>query len=233
VQYSKDDVGTGRGLTGSEAVTQVLAGIGGDTLVRDATVQSGEDGCTITVDLSQNDEEVSEVWIADLVTGAIAELMRTDETTTSTEVANAVATGPDHAGEELSTNLGIGAVRLGQVFNSPSDSVLISHVQDVAKQFGLTVSEMQVLHPLESALIVTLVVPDTSQVDWTVDQLRSAIVGDSPDVEGILLELDDSQGNPLLRSGVAYRTGEGGLWFAPGQDATFGAVHGGPPPPMR
>jgi len=54
-------------------------------------------------------------------------------------------------------------------------------------------------------------------------------VGKSPVVEGLLIELDDSHGQPLLQSGVAYRTGEGGLWFAPGQDARFGAVHGGTP----
>jgi hypothetical protein len=55
------------------------------------------------------------------------------------------------------------------------------------------------------------------------------LVGKSPDVEGILIELYDPDGQPLLQSGVAYRTGSGGLWFAPGQDERFGAIHGGMP----
>lgn len=74
-----------------------------------------------------------------------------------------------------------------------------------------------------------LVVPDGAGTDWTIDRLQTELVGESPDVEGVFLELDDSQGQPLLQSGVAYRTGEGGLWFGPGQDARFGAVHGGTP----
>lgn len=57
----------------------------------------------------------------------------------------------------------------------------------------------------------------------------AALVGATPDVEGVLIQLDNPAGKPLLISGVAYRTGEGGLWFAPGQDERFGALHGGTP----
>jgi hypothetical protein len=71
--------------------------------------------------------------------------------------------------------------------------------------------------------------PEGATIDWTIDELRTDLVGESPDVEGVFIELGDSHGQPLLQSGVAYRTGEGGLWFAPGQDARFGAVHGGTP----
>ncbi len=137
--------------------------------------------------------------------------------------------GPGEGGDSITTNLGVGAVRLGQVFGSPSDSALAAHVADVARRHGLEVGDLQVLRPLESALRVTFVVQTDATIDWTVDELRTALVGQPPDVEGILMELDDSDGQTLLQSGVAYRTGEGGLWFAPGQDERFGAVHGGTP----
>src|SRR5262249_6032366 len=122
-----------------------------------------------------------------------------------------------------------GAVALGQVFGSPSDAVLTSQVNTVAQQFGLKVASLTILHPLESALEVTFVVPDAATIDWTIGQLGDALVGHSPDVEGLLIELDNSAGQPLLRTGAAYRTGEGGLWFASGEGDRFGAVHGGTP----
>ncbi|MCW2786040.1 MAG: hypothetical protein JWP74_2557 [Marmoricola sp.] len=158
--------------------------------------------------------------------GAVAELMRTDEATFSDEVASATATGPDKAGVTTETGLGIGAVSLGQVFDSPSDSALAARVRDVAQKFGLKVGALKILHPLSAAIDVTFVVPDDTPITWTIDQLRAALVGSSPDVEGALIELDSPSGAPLLRSGVAYRNGEGGLWFAHQQDSRFGAGHG-------
>jgi hypothetical protein len=121
-------------------------------------------------------------------------------------------------------------VRLGQLFGPPSDSTLAARIADVAWSHGLIVADLQILHPLESAVDVTFVVPDGATIDWTIDELRTALVGKSPDVEGVLIELDDSRGQPLLQSGAAYRTGEGGIWFAPGQDGRFGVTHGGTPP---
>jgi len=178
------------------------------------------------VALAKNNDDVPDVWVADLAVGALGERMRTNQAVISDEIASATAVGPGSSGAQVTSNLGLGAVSLGQVFDSPSDAVLTSQVNTVAQQFGLKVSSLSILHPLESALQVTFVVPDSATIDWTLDQLRTALVGASPDVEGVLIELDNSAGQPLLLAGVAYRTGEGGLWFAPGQDVRFGAVHG-------
>jgi hypothetical protein len=73
---------------------------------------------------------------------------------------------------------------------------------------------------------VTFVVPDGATIDWTIDELRDAVAGRPTEVEGVLIELDDPGGQPLLQSGASYRDGLGGLWFAPGQDDRFGAQHG-------
>jgi hypothetical protein len=186
-------------------------------------------GLQVVVTLTRNDGRVPDVWLADLAVGAVAERSRSNQAVANDVVASATAVGPGEGGQTVTTSLGVGAVRLGQVFGSPSDSALTAHVADVAKSHGLAVADLQILHPLETAVRVTFVVPDGAAVDWTIDQLRTALVGDPPDVEGLFIELDDSHGQPLLQSGVAYRTGEGGLWFAPGEDARFGAVHGGTP----
>jgi hypothetical protein len=179
--------------------------------------------------LTRNDDSVPDVWLADLAVGAVAERSHSDQAVANDLVSSAIAVGPGKGGNQVISYLGIGAVRLGQVFGPPGDSALTAHVADVAERHGLTVADLQILHPLESALSVTFVVPDDAKIDWTIDALRTDLVGDSPDVEGVYIELDDARGQPLLQSGAAYRTGEGGLWFAPGQDARFGAVHGGTP----
>jgi hypothetical protein len=213
----------------SDAAAQVMKDLSGEPQLAGVTTESTPSGLQVVVTLTRNEDGVPDVWLADLAVGAIAERSHTDQAVANDLVSSATAVGPGKGGEPVTTYLGVGAVRLGQVFGSPSDSALTAQVADVAKTHGLTVAELQILHPLESALSVKFVVPDGATIDWTIDQLRTDLVGGSPDVEGVFIELDDSHGQPLLQSGVAYRTGEGGLWFAPGQDARFGAVHGGTP----
>jgi hypothetical protein len=216
-------------VSASDATAQVMNGLSSEPQLAGLTTKSTPSGLQVAVTLTRNDDGVPDVWLADLAVGALAERSRTDQAVASDLVSSATAVGPGKGGNTVTTSLGIGAVRLGQVFGSPSDSALTAHVADVAKRHGLTVADLQILHPLESALSVKFVVPDGAKIDWTIDALRTDLVGASPDVEGLLIELDDAHGQPLLQSGAAYRTGEGGLWFAPGQDARFGAVHGGTP----
>jgi hypothetical protein len=216
-------------LSASNATTRVLNDLAGESQLASLATTSTPSGLQVVVTLTHNDDRVPDVWLADLAVGAVAERSHSGQAVANDIIASATAVGPGAGGTSVTTSLGVGAVRLGQVFGSPSDSALRAHVSDVAESHGLVVADLQILHPLESALQVTFVVPNGARIDWTIDQLRNELVGESPDVEGVLIELDDSQGQPLLESGVAYRTGEGGLWFAPGQDVRFGAVHGGTP----
>ena len=207
---------------------QVLRDLAG-TNVQGLQASTSPAGLVVTVTLAKNNDAVPDVWLAGLAVGALGELMRTNQAVINDEIASATAVGPGSSGAPVTSDVTPGAVSLGQVFDSPSDAVLTSQVNTVAQQFGLKVSSLSILHPLESALQVTFIVPDSATINWTLDQLRTALVGASPDVEGILIELDNSAGQPLLLAGGTYRTGQGGLWFAPGQDGRFGAIHGGAP----
>jgi hypothetical protein len=120
-----------------------------------------------------------------------------------------------------------GGTALGKRVDPPSDAELLGRVDDASRQFGISVRSAEVLYPSGSALSVSFVVPDDPRPDWTIDQLRTALVGTTPDVDGALISLVTTDGDELLVAGTAYRSGEGGLWFAPGQDERFGAVHGG------
>ncbi len=228
VTYASGESSTSA-VTASDATSQVMNALASESQLVGLTSTSTRSGLQLVVALAHNDDRVADVWLADLAVGAVAERSHSGHAVANDIIATATAVGPSTGGDSHTTDLGVGAVRLGQLFGSPADSLLSAQVANVAKRHGLTVGDLQVLHPLESALRVTFVVPDGAKIDWTIDQLRTELVGEWPDVEGVFLELDDSHGEPLLQSAVAYRTGEGGLWFAPGQDARFGAVHGGTP----
>ena len=216
-------------LTPNAAAALVMRALSDEPQLAGLSTTSTPSALEVTVSLTHNDDRVPDVWLAGLAVGAIAELAHSEQTAAGNLISSATAIGPGKGGGLVTTHLGVGAVRLGQVFGSPSDSALTAHIADVAMRFGLKVADLRILHPLESALRVAFVVPNDVTIDWTIDQLRTALVGQPPDVEAVLIELDDPNGQPLLQSGVAYRTGEGGLWFAPGQDDRFGAVHSHPP----
>lgn len=229
VTYASGQATSRDSLSASDATSLVMKDLSSERQLAGLTTKSTLSGLEVVVTLTRNDDRVTDVWLADLAVGAVAERSHSDQAVANDVIASATAVGPGKGEGSVTTYLGVGAVRLGQVFGSPSASTLTAHVAEVAKRHGLAVGDLQILHPLESALRVTFVVPDGARIDWTVDQLRTELVGESPDVEGVFIELDDSHGQPLLQSGVAYRTGEGGLWFGAGQDARFGAVHGGTP----
>jgi hypothetical protein len=174
-------------------------------------------------------DQVTSRWHANLAAGAYTELVHTDEAAYSELIESALAIGPDADGSEASAPLGTGAARLGQQFNSPTDDDLTAHLTDVARRFGLKVVDLQILHPLESAVSLALVVPDGAEIAWTIDDLSVALFGKSPNVEGDLIALRSPKGEALLRRTAAFRVGSGSLWFAPGQDERFGAVHGSAP----
>jgi hypothetical protein len=204
-----------RGLTITQAVAQVLADFAG-TPVRNITVRSLKlrDGPTdppwLTVEFAGVDPNgVEATWLDVLAPEAVANLMSHDEPTTQAAIGG------------------------GQQFNSPSDDVLRSRIHDAAQKFGLEVRALTILHPLDSAVSVSFTVPDNAMVSWTIDQLRAAVEGSPRTLEGSLIQLYSTSGELLLSSGCAYRTGLGGLSFAPGQDERFAAMHGHPAQPSR
>jgi hypothetical protein len=216
-------------ITSNDAVEHVLDGLSAEPQLAGLAIKSTSSGIEVSVSLSHNDDHVRDVWLADVAVGAVSELLHSDQSVANDFISSATAVGMGEGGVPITTQLGVGAVRLGQLFGSPDDSILAARVAEVARRHGLEVGQTRILHPLETALDVTFTVPQGATIDWTIDELRTELAGQSPDVEALLIELDDADGKPLLQAGVAYRTGEGGLWFAPGQDERFGALHGGSP----
>ncbi|MFT4288724.1 hypothetical protein [Nocardioides sp.] len=175
-------------------------------------------------------DDVEPNWLGAVAQGAVADLMRADEERTADVIGGGVVfdTGPD--GIPVTVVLGTGSIEAGQQFESPADAALRAHVQDVAKEFNLSVESIDIFHPLNSVIRVILDVPDGVDPQWTIDDLTGALAGSPKIVEALFVELRSPQGVALLRQGSAYRVGEGGLWTAPGQDVRFGATRSVPTP---
>jgi hypothetical protein len=217
--------------TGDEAISLVLKGMAG-TEVRSASVMGVPTGSAATaprvsvqVDSDQGDD-LYPVWLGGLVQGAVADLMRDDEETTADVIGGRQVEDTDQSGAPVTIKLGTGSVVGGQAFHSPSDDELEARADAAARKFGLELLSVEVMHPLESAISVRFAVPEEGELTWTIDDLRDAVAGSPLSVEGVFIEIVSPSGKSLLRTGTSYRTGEGGLSFAPGQDDRFGALHG-------
>lgn len=217
------------GMTADQAIARVLASLG-DPMVQGAQVVNDPDDLDcpypcLRVSLNSNaGRGVREVWLGRMVDAAVGELMRTDQETLPEVLAGEIRDRtPD--GHVLTTPLGSGYSPLGHRYNSPSDADLVAQVRAVADKYGLTVTAVQVLHPLDSALAVTFAVPN-GPVDWNWGQLSTDLAGSPADIEGLYLQLDSPAGQPLFRSAFANRSQGGTGWFAPGQDERFGFNHG-------
>jgi hypothetical protein len=221
---------TPSGLTPEDAVARVLASLGDPTVQSADVIADPSDNPGglpwVRVRLDSNaGDGVKEVWLGELVDAAVGELIRSDQTTLSQVLGGGEIVDRTVQGHVLTTPLGFGYSRMGQRFHSPSDADLRERVDAVANKYGLDVTSVQVLHPLDSALAVTFTVPD-GHVTWSIDQLSNDLSGSPDDLEGLFVQLDSPSGEPLLRGGSANRFKGGDLWFAPGQDERFGAVHG-------
>jgi hypothetical protein len=222
----------GPGLPEDAAIRQVLEGMVG-TPVRSATLveppgDSDAGPRWVAVELDGGSAAGPRAfWLGSLVEGAVADLMRTSEKTTSEVVGGAVVTGDVIDGAATQRSLGIGAVGGGQIFDSPDDETVRTHVAEIGKRFGIEVASLSLLHPLSTAIEVTFVVPDGVEIDWTLDDLLDALSASHTALEGMFVQLVSPTGAVMLTCSTADRVGAGQLKFAPGQDERFGAVHGG------
>ena len=107
------------------------------------------------------------------------------------------------------------------------DASIEADVISAVEAFGLEVGSVEVVRALDPAVSVVARLPDGVDVDWTLEDVVTAIEGSPRAYEGLALEIDDADGVPLIAFSRTDRSVGGGAWFAPGQDEVFGFTHGG------
>ena len=237
--YVDTSQGAGPGMSADDAITQVEKSINSPYITRIAVADSGTSGIALAIDetapSATDGQQTALTWEAAIAQGAIGELMHTDQARMSEVLLPGSVSVHVPSGESLSLDpLSIGAVAPAQVFASSRDGATDTELSEQAarnlEKFGLKPQVIEIRRPLGAALVVKASLADDSTIDWTLDDLRAALWGPTHEYEGILIELMSPSGESRLVAGSSYRTGLDALWFAPGQDARFGARHFTPAP---
>jgi hypothetical protein len=173
--------------------------------------------------------DLSGAWEAELAAGAVADRCAGDNIS-----LHGVMTGVSvhTAGPHGDDGGGFGDARAGQIFGAQgsgeSDQAIVDRVEGVLTAYGLTPRQVRVLHPLGPAVQVVATVDDVHALDGKLNDLTTALEGRYGDqlYEGLYLQIDQTDGTPLLRSYGSGRSAGGGVWFAPGLDSLWGINHG-------
>jgi hypothetical protein len=171
---------------------------------------------TVQIPALRDGLDIQPLWEADLIQGATAEASGTSTdlydsfggSTFDGRLPNGTVI-PDISG-------GQGDVAKGQVFAdaSASDSAIITGIDSVLQQYGLSPIAVNVLRPLGAAPSIVASTSDPSTTVAHFGQLVNSLIGRTPRFEGYYVELRDASGNALVRASAAFRTGAGRFWVA-------------------
>jgi hypothetical protein len=219
--------------TVADAIRDTLAGLDTNWFL-DVRLQQqlGADGSADTsvapgmlVDIKAPSEDsgagIPALWEAEVAEGAIAERIAGDSPDFQDVVGNldTTLTFPDGATDDVGG--GAGYVTAGELFGAQasgeSDSKIEQDVDATLASYDLQPDQVRVLHPLGPAVWVVATTNDPSQFPGRFDEIQNAIMGIAPDIEyeGLYLEIDNAQGEPLMRVGNAIRNGGGVSWTSP------------------
>lgn len=175
------------------------------------------------------------LWEADLAQGAIAERLANGEPNLANVIVGSTISADRAADVSEPEWGGSGDVQAGQAFSARSraDSELIKSALETLERFPLANTQVRVLHALDPALMVTADVKTPKDIDGIVSAIREGLLGNPSAFEGLYLRIDAPDVGPLVISSVAYRSGVGRLWIAPGFDEFVDIPHGGGAPVVR
>lgn len=217
----------------SDAITDTLAGLDRDEFL-DVRMQRQVDahgnpltsvarGMLINIKAPAEEQGTSipAQWEALVAEGAIADRIAGDAQALQDVVGNldVTLTFPDGTSDDIGG--GAGYVRSGEVFGAQtsgdSDPEIEHDVEKVLASYGLQSDQLRVLHPLGPAVWVVASTNDPTQIQGRFDEIQNALLGTAPNIayEGLYLEIDNLKGDPLIRSGTAFRNGGGVSWTSP------------------
>jgi hypothetical protein len=184
---------------------------------------------TVNAPSSSDGSTVGPEWEAYLAQGAIADRIAHGTDDLGLVIGGSTVLLNNKTGDPIEIGGGTGNVKAGRVFAAQaaneSDKNIATSANLALAKFGLKATTLNVLHPLGPALYVVATTSDVATIKGQYHHILSALQGDG-NYEGIYLEIDDSAGRALVRTGSAFRAGGGSVWFADGYDQILGIVHG-------
>ena len=173
---------------------------------------------TVSVPALGNGLDIRPFWIADLITGAVA-----DQTgTAASQRGNLAAVIYDAklpGGNVVNnaTSSAVGDVASHQVFpdQSEDDTQITSAVDTAAKENNLRTIKVDIIRALGPAPAVVLETDNPTVTLGSMYQLLGDLFGYSPLYEGSYLELRNADGKPILITSAAFRSGPSRYWVDP------------------
>ena len=181
---------------------------------------------TVRVESTQGAAAISARWQAELLLGAVAEEASAKGDSLATSIAGMQIEFllPDGS-TELAPPRPLGNMASGQRFvsvGSAADSV--KRAQDLLQKFGLAPLDVQVLHPLDDALVVSAIIPSPDALNGRLQELEAALSGDPYAYEGFYLEIHLPGGELIAVVAGAFRTGAGMQWIKDGLEGELGGT---------
>jgi hypothetical protein len=160
------------------------------------------------------------LWQGEVFTGAAAAKLASGGTNL-VEVKETLVT-PD--GTRRPIGGGLGHVVRNQLFASaPAD--ITSRVAANAAGFGFHDTRTEVLHGLRDAIAMRARTDDVAKAATEIQShpgLLTEIIGTSPTTfEGVFLEVDDTNGDPIYVRGIVGSNGSSMVWGRPGLDVSL------------
>ena len=121
------------------------------------------------------------------------------------------------SGERAGAPSGLGNVIENQRFDIVPGA-LANQVAENAPSLGLTQTRTSVIPVIDDAIDITAVAADPAQTAHSLsDDVIAKLLGrNALSFEGVLVEVYDSKGTPVIARGFAPRAGSGLLWVRPG-----------------
>lgn len=154
-------------------------------------------------------------WEADLVTGAVRDLLVPKNVT----VVSAVTSVALPSGKVVSdARTGMGNVVEGQVFSDDSPQEVELELRRAAEHVGLNVEAISVLRGIQAAPALVVSTEGLDNFATNVDSMVNEIFGIPPRYEGFYFEVKNKDGEPVFRQTAAFRAGVGHRWMRPDLD---------------
>ncbi|CAN5519450.1 hypothetical protein BH18ACT3_BH18ACT3_20350 [soil metagenome] len=195
------------------------AGTEGPWLYVDVNVQSADNG-----------EATRAQWEANALFAAVAERAATGPSLAdSLGGITVVHNLPDGTSQEDFPHA-IGEIAARQLFpsNATEDDALVADASSILRSFDLAPVSVNVVRPLDAALIATATIESPDQFNGRLGELVTTLTADYSKYEAYYLELRLPDGQPIAKVGGAVRVGFGVQWVQPGFEVAIG---GRAPPP--
>lgn len=119
----------------------------------------------------------------------------------------------------------LGELAAHQLFDSGGDDLsTIARAKAILAKYGLTPVYLDVLHPLDAALVIRATVPTADGLHGQLTQLEEELAGSPRRYEGWFLQIELPDGTVIARVGGDYRTGDGMQWTSAGLEGVLGAT---------